>query len=79
MSVSIMVVDDHVAELFRQWFRRETRQGPYVPHYATSGTAALDRLASEIEPALVAVLINMHGTGCNCSGRSSRGSPTCQS
>jgi len=63
MSVSILVVDDEpdVAELFRQRFRRETRQGTYVLHYATSRAAALDRLAGEIEPMLVAVLsdINM--------------------
>src|SRR5258707_8129376 len=47
MSVSILVVDDEpdVAELFRQRFRRETRQGSYVMHYAASGVEALDRLA----------------------------------
>jgi CheY-like chemotaxis protein len=65
MSVSILVVDDEpdVADLFRQRFRRETRQGTYVLHYATSGAEALDRLAGEIEPTLVAVLsgINMPG------------------
>jgi CheY-like chemotaxis protein len=65
MSVSILVVDDEpdVAELFRQRFRRETREGTYVLHYATSGAEALDRLAGEIEPTLVAVLsdINMPG------------------
>ena len=65
MSVSILVVDDEpdVAELFRQRFRGETRQGKYVLHYATSGADALDRLAGEIEPTLVAVLsdINMPG------------------
>ena len=65
MSVSILVVDDEpdVAELFRQRFRRETRQGTYVIHYAASGTEALDRLADEIEPELLAVLsdINMPG------------------
>ena len=65
MSVSILVVDDEpdVAELFRQRFRRETRQGKYVLHYAASGADALDRLAGEIEPTLVAVLsdINMPG------------------
>jgi CheY-like chemotaxis protein len=65
MSVSILVVDDEpdVAELFRQRFRRETRQGTYVLHYAASGAEALDRLAGEIEPTLVAVLsdINMPG------------------
>ena len=63
MSASILVVDDEpdVAELFRQRFRRETRQGTYVIHYAASGAEALDRLASEIEPTLLAVLsdINM--------------------
>ena len=63
MSVSILVVDDEpdVAELFRQRFRGETRQGKYVLHYAASGAEALDRLAGEIEPPLVAVLsdINM--------------------
>ena len=63
MTASILVVDDEpdVAELFRQRFRRETRQGTYVIHYAASGAEALDRLASEIEPTLLAVLsdINM--------------------
>ena len=65
MSVSILVVDDKpdVAELFRQRFRRETRQGTYVIHYAATGTEALDRLEDEIEPTLLAVLsdINMPG------------------
>src|SRR5215471_2979376 len=63
MSVSLLVVDDEldVAELFRQRFRHEIRQGMYVLHYATSGAEALDRLAGEIEPTLLAVLsdINM--------------------
>lgn len=65
MSVSILVVDDErdVAELFRQRFRRETRQGTYVLHYAASGEEALDRLSGEIQPELLAVLsdINMPG------------------
>jgi CheY-like chemotaxis protein len=65
MRDSILVVDDEpdVAELFRQRFRRETRQGRYVLHCAASGAEALDRLAGEIEPTLVAVLsdINMPG------------------
>jgi len=65
MSASILVVDDEpdVAELFRQRFRRETRQGTYVLYYAASGAEALDRLAGEIQPTLVAVLsdINMPG------------------
>ena len=44
MGFSILIVDDEpdVAELFRQRFRRETRQGTYVLHYATSGAEALD-------------------------------------
>jgi CheY-like chemotaxis protein len=62
---SILVVDDDadVAELFRQRFRRETRQGTYVLHYAASGEEALDRLSGEIKPELLAVLsdINMPG------------------
>jgi CheY-like chemotaxis protein len=62
---AFLVVDDEpdVADLFRQRFRRETRQGKYVLHYATSGAEALDRLAGESEPTLVAVLsdINMPG------------------
>ena len=65
MSLSILIVDDEpdVADLFRQRFRRETRQGKYVMHFAASGDEALDRLSGEIRPALVAVLsdINMPG------------------
>ena len=65
MSVSILVVDDEpdVADLFRQRFRRETRQGTFVMHFAVSGVEALDRLAGEIQPPLVAILsdINMPG------------------
>jgi len=65
VSASILVVDDEpdVAELFRQRFRRETRQGTYVLHYAASGHEALERLSAEIQPELVAVLsdINMPG------------------
>jgi len=63
MSVTILVVGDELdlAELFPHRFRRETRQGTCVLHYATSGAEALDRLAGEIEPTLLAVLsdINM--------------------
>src|SRR5947208_14884648 len=65
MGASFPVVDDEpdVADLFRQRFRRETRQGTYVIHYAASGAEALDRLAGEIQPRLAAVLsdINMPG------------------
>ena len=65
MSVSILVVDDEadVAELFRQRFRREVRQGQYVLHFAASGEEALNKLAGEIEPQLIVILsdINMPG------------------
>jgi CheY-like chemotaxis protein len=65
MSPSILVVDDEpdVAELFRQRFRREARQGTYVLHFAASGQEALDRLAEEIKPELMVMLsdINMPG------------------
>ena len=63
MSVSILVVDDEpdVAELLRQRFRREARQGTYVLHFAYSGEEALDKLAAGIEPQLIVILsdINM--------------------
>ena len=65
MTVSILVVDDEsdVAELFRQRFRREVRQGTYAMHFANSGEEALERLASGIEPTLIVILsdINMPG------------------
>jgi CheY-like chemotaxis protein len=65
VSVSILIVDDEpdVAELFRQQFRREARQGTYVLHFAGSGENALDLLAGEIEPQLIVILsdINMPG------------------
>jgi CheY-like chemotaxis protein len=63
MSVSILVVDDEpdVAEMFRQRFRREARQGTYVLHFAYSGEEALDKVAAGIEPQLIVILsdINM--------------------
>jgi CheY-like chemotaxis protein len=65
MPVSILIVDDEpdVAALFRQQFRRETRDGVYVLHFALSASEALERLANEIEPQLVVILsdINMPG------------------
>jgi len=65
MTVSILVVDDEpdVAELFRQRFRREVRQGTYAMHFAASGEQALERLADGIEPTLIVILsdINMPG------------------
>jgi CheY-like chemotaxis protein len=65
MSFSILVVDDEpdVADLFRQRFRREARQGTYVLHFAASGEAALDKLANGVRPELIVILsdINMPG------------------
>src|SRR5215468_9264675 len=64
-SASILVVDDEpdVADLFRQSFRREARQGTYVMHFAASGAEALDRLAGEIQPTLIAVLADISMPG----------------
>ena len=63
MSVSILIVDDEpdVAEMFRQRFRREARDGTYVMHFANSGKEALDKLATGIEPQPIVILsdINM--------------------
>ena len=65
MSLSILVVDDEsdVAELYRQRFRREVRQGTYTMHFANSGEDALGKLAGGVEPTLIAILsdINMPG------------------
>jgi CheY-like chemotaxis protein len=50
-----------VADLFRQRFRREARNGTYVMHFASSGDEALNLLSNGIEPALIVILsdINM--------------------
>jgi CheY-like chemotaxis protein len=65
MSVSILVVDDEadVADLFRQSFRREARDGTYVMHFANSGETALAQLSDGIKPTLIVILsdINMPG------------------
>jgi two-component system, response regulator, stage 0 sporulation protein F len=65
VTVSILVVDDEsdVAELFRQRFRREVRQGTYAMHFASSGEEALEKLLGGIEPTLIVILsdINMPG------------------
>jgi CheY-like chemotaxis protein len=72
-GASILVVGDEpdVADLFRQGFRREARQGTYVLHFAASGAEALDRLAREVQPTLLAVLsdINMPGARPGVAGR----------
>jgi CheY-like chemotaxis protein len=60
-----LIVDDEpdVADLFRQRFRREAREGVYVLHFAYSGEEALQKLAGEIEPQPIVILsdINMPG------------------
>jgi len=65
MTVSILVVDDEpdVADMFRQRFRREARDGRYVLHFAGSGEQALERLDGPIQPELLVILsdINMPG------------------
>jgi CheY-like chemotaxis protein len=65
VNLSILIVDDEpdVAELFRQRFRREVRQGLYVLHFAGSGEEALERLDTGIRPELIVILsdINMPG------------------
>jgi CheY-like chemotaxis protein len=65
MALSILIVDDEpdVAILFRQQFRRETREGVYVLHFALSASEALEHLAREVPPQRIVILsdINMPG------------------
>jgi CheY-like chemotaxis protein len=65
MTVSILVVDDEadVAQLFRQQFRREVRDGRYAMHFTASGEDALALLSNGIEPTLIVIMsdINMPG------------------
>ena len=64
-ATKILAVDDEpdVADLFRQRFRREARQGTYMMHFAASGEEALALLSGEIEPGVIVILsdINMPG------------------
>ena len=64
-NATILVVDDEadVAELFRQQFRREVRQGHYVMHFAQSAEEALVKLEDGVQPELIVILsdINMPG------------------
>jgi DNA-binding NtrC family response regulator len=65
-GVCILVVDDEpdVADLFRQRFRRELREGTYRLHFASSAEAALDHLRCDARrvPMLVLSDVNMPGT-----------------
>ena len=65
MSFSILVVDDEpdVAEMFRQRFRREARQGTYVLHFAASGEEALDKLSNGVRPELIVILSDISMPG----------------
>jgi CheY-like chemotaxis protein len=50
-TVSILGTDEpDVANLFGQRFPREAREGTYAVHFATSGEAALQRLAEGSSP-----------------------------
>jgi CheY-like chemotaxis protein len=61
--VNILVVDDEpdVALLFRQCFRRETRAGTYIMHFANSGDDALHLLRAGVKADVILSDINMPG------------------
>jgi DNA-binding NtrC family response regulator len=65
MTVRVLVVDDEpdVEVMFRQHFRRETRQGAYALDFALSAKAALEKLSSHVgdDIALMVSDINMPG------------------
>ena len=65
MTVLVLVVDDEpdVEALFRQHFRRDLRDQRFVMDFASSGPAALSRIAEPIEQTLILILsdINMPG------------------
>ena len=65
MSATVLTVVDEAdaADLFRQHFRREVRQGQYVLQFAYSGEETLDMLARGIQPQLIVIFsdINMPG------------------
>ena len=65
MTVSILTVDDEadIAELFRQHFRREARQGLYALHFADSAEEALQMLADGIRPQLIVILSDINIPG----------------
>ena len=65
MRVRVLVVDDEpdVEALFRQQFRRETRQGLYALDFALSGAAALEMLGDNVGDEIILLVsdINMPG------------------
>jgi CheY-like chemotaxis protein len=81
MTVSILLVDDEpdVADLFRQRFRREARQGIYVMHFAASGAEALDRGKFSLDWLRSCLTSTCRAwTGWSCSTRSNSVVPICQ-
>ena len=52
---SLQALVNRIADLFRQRFRRETRNGTSVLHFVASGEGALDRLTGEINPQLIVI------------------------
>ena len=65
MSLLILVVDDEadVEELFRQYFRRDLRDGRFTMEFAQSAPAALQRITDAAEVSLILIVsdINMPG------------------
>ena len=65
MSIYILVVDDEpdVESLFRQYFRRDIRDGRFIMEFANSASSALDRAKTIPDPSLILILsdINMPG------------------
>ena len=65
MSVLVLVVDDEpdVADLFRQNFRRDLRNGRFSMDFAMSAADALARVEGSAEASLILILsdINMPG------------------
>jgi CheY-like chemotaxis protein len=65
MSTYILVVDDEpdVAELFRQQFRRDIRNGRFIMEFAQSAAEALERANVIPDASLILILsdINMPG------------------
>jgi CheY-like chemotaxis protein len=65
MNAQILVVDDEpdVADLFRQQFRRELRDGRFTLDFALSAAEALERVADAEAASLIFVFsdINMPG------------------
>jgi CheY-like chemotaxis protein len=59
------LVDDEsdMADLFRQRFRREVRQGTNAMHFANSGEDALGKLAGGVELTLIAILSDINIPG----------------